>query len=127
MRFTLYHDPGSEFETDPANAEFDDVAALLGLLQQCTGADVRVIETNGWTEAQRWEVYSRACTPAVWKKFRIRTVFGSRRFPGRDFAKGIPALLVDEEDSRISPADIYPHEERGRLITIAGYLRSLVE
>jgi len=126
MRLRLYYDPGAHFKTDPVNVGFDHVPTLLSELDKAGNVEVQIIHTTGWSDEQRREVYLQTWVPAQSKKFAVGKIFGSNRFHGRDFGKGVPGLLVHEEGSRISPADVYPHEEKGRLITIADYLRSLL-
>ncbi len=64
--------------------------------------------------------------PAVWRKYRVRQVFGSKRHPGSLFGKGVPALVVYERADH-APIDVYPHEEDGRLVTIREFLKGLLE
>jgi len=69
-----------------------------------------------------YEVYLHAARLAVvrgYKAYRIRKVFGSARDSGKYFGREVPALLVYENDELI---DVYPHEERGKLITIEEFL-----
>ena len=68
----------------------------------------------------RRDAYARAIVPSVHKKYRVRSVFGTRKYAGTRFGRGVPALLV-VEDGR--PVDVYPHEEQdGTVVTITDYL-----
>jgi hypothetical protein len=79
------------------------------------------------TEEVRNIYIREVCPLAVRKKVRVRQVFGSRRDPGFAFGKGVPALLVYEDEGRYL-VDVYPHEElAGRLITIKEFLQSLLD
>ena len=85
---------------------------------------LQIIDTSQLSDEELYSAYSEACAPSVYKKFRIRQIFGSRRHSGWLFGKGVPALLV-YEGSQEYPVDIYPHEERGRIITIKEYVEKL--
>jgi len=102
------------------NQGFDEVITLL----KNQGSQYEIIDTTTLSEEELYSAYSDAWVPSVYKKFRIRRVFGSRRHSGWLFGKGVPALLIYEKGKKY-PIDVYPHEERGRIITIKEYLEKL--
>ena len=120
MRFELYYDTKKKPIDVPANHGFDKVLELLNN----KGFNYKVIDTNKLSNEEIQEKYIEACAPSVYKKYRIRQVFGSRRHSGWLFGKGVPALLVYEEAEKY-PVDVFPHEERGRIITVKEYLENL--
>ena len=81
-----------------------------------------LIETSKMPEEELRAEYTRAIIPSVWKKYRIRQIFGSRRHSGFMFGRNVPALLIENDPRGISPEDVYPHEKDGRIITIYEYL-----
>jgi len=120
VRFELYYDTKKKPMDVPANHGFDKVLVLL----KKQGIDYKVIDTGKLSDTEIQEKYIEACTPSVYKKYRIRQVFGSRRHSGWLFGSDVPALLV-YEGTRQYPADVFPHEELGRIITIKEYLDNL--
>jgi hypothetical protein len=52
----------------------------------------------------------------------VKRVFGTNKYAGSRFGRGVPALVV-LEDGR--PVDVYPHEEEGRIVTIKDYVTHL--
>jgi hypothetical protein len=72
-------------------------------------------------EDERMKTYIAALAPSVLRKYRVRRVFGTHRRAGSAFGRGVPALVVWDEIGDIV-ADVYPHEEAGRIITICDFL-----
>jgi hypothetical protein len=75
------------------------------------------------SEDEVYKIYEKAYRPSVFKRYKIRRVFGSHRRSGIYF--GIkPALLVYEEESPY-PTDVYPHDIHGKVIAIEDFLRKI--
>lgn len=73
------------------------------------------------TRGEAEEAYIRlAVPPSMRQRYRVRLVFGTHKYAGGFFGKGVPALIVYEDGS---PQDVYPHEEQdGTIVTINDYL-----
>jgi hypothetical protein len=117
-RVELYCDP-DDVNDSPANAGLREVAPLVRALQEA-GMDYAVVDVSGHTREQLQDEYLRlAMRPAVTRRYRVRQIFGTHKYPGSWFGKGVPALVVLEDGN---PRDVYPHEEEGRIVTIADYV-----
>ena len=80
------------------------------------------VNTSQWDHDQRFSAYGDAIVVAVMKKSKVRKVFGTNRYPGINFGKEVPALVIyDENDCAV---DVYPRMENGEVITIKQYLAS---
>ncbi len=126
MLLKLYYNPDEQVLSVPANKGFSEVPGLLTSLKE-KGIECEEIDTNVMSPGEIYKVYTEACTPSIVKGrmgYRVRQIFGSRRQSGAFFGKGVPALLVYEEEGQL-PVDVYPHEELGRLITIKEFLQGL--
>ena len=124
MILRLYQSAKHRFLDIPSNKDFDDVGNLLKLLSR-KGINIEIFNMDSLSEADALKAYSHAVVPSVFKKFGIRRVFGSRRRSGWLFGKGVPALLVYEEDQDY-PVDVYPHDEgQGTIRTIKEFLYDL--
>ncbi|MEZ4554175.1 MAG: hypothetical protein R3B59_09740 [Dehalococcoidia bacterium] len=130
MRYELYYD-ASEADQPldvPENEGLPDAGAepiVRRLREAATGyaSDVDVVDVSGFTREQLEDAYvSRAVPPSVRRQYGVKRVFGTNKYAGSRFGRGVPALVV-LEDGR--PVDVYPHEEEGRIVTIADYLRRL--
>ena len=119
--FKLYYDTRQKPLDLPCNRGFDRAMQLLKKMK----VSFEIVDTSQLPDDELYNAYSDACTPSVYRKFRIRQIFGSRRHSGWLFGKGVPALLV-YEGSQEYPVDVYPHEERGRIITIREYVEKLL-
>lgn len=124
MKLKLYYSTEQQPLGDPANQGFSEAMELLTLLER-QGISCERIDTSKLSDEEIYEAYARAWTPSVFKKLGIRRVFGTRRRSGCFFGKGVPALLVYDEDED-HPVDVYPHEELSRTITIKEFLEELV-
>jgi hypothetical protein len=100
-----------------------DVQGILSLLDQLQdkGVASERIDTSKMSEGEVQEAYVRAILPSVYRKYRVRQIFGSRRHSGWLFGKHVPALLVYDGEGG-SPSDVYPHEEENSKITIHDFL-----
>lgn len=86
-------------------------------------ADVDLVDVSKYTREQLEDAYvSRAVPPSVRRQYGVKRVFGTNRYAGSRFGRGVPALVVLDGGR---PVDVYPHEEEGRIVTIADYLRRL--
>ena len=119
----VFYDAGQLREDDPANAGLEELPRLTRRIAEATGT-YSVVDTSELTEQDREEAYlSRAVRPSVSRRYRVRRVFGTNKYPGQDFGGAVPALVVLEGGR---PVDIYPHEEQdGTIVTIRDYLDSL--
>ena len=126
MYFELYFDPNCKIFEVPENEGFASVPSLVEELQR-RGIQIEVKDTGSMTEEKHQEAYRKAIIPATRKKYRIRQIFGSRgRGGGPDFGKGVPALLVYRDREAPYPDDVYPHEERGKTVTIKEFLEQFL-
>jgi hypothetical protein len=120
MEYEIYYSPDAVEDADPANRGLDaGLERVVARLREA-GAEYRVVDTGELSVADRQEAYARAVLPSVHKKYRVRSVFGTRKYAGTRFGRDVPALLV-LEDGR--PVDVYPHEEQdGTVVTITEYV-----
>lgn len=126
-KLVFYHASGESPLVVEHNAGLEDVAALLERVG-ARGIPVEVLDTSGWDARKLEEAYGLAVLPAVVRHSRdysVRRVFGTRRRGGVFFGRGVPALLVFREGNRF-PADVYPHDDRGRPVTIRDFLQELL-
>ncbi len=87
------------------------------------GVEYAVIDVSGLSREALEDIYTRlAVVPSVRKRYGIRRIFGTNKCPGAFFGKSVPALVVLENGR---PEDVYPHEERGRIVTIKDYIDRL--
>ncbi len=125
MRMKLYYRAGNKLDAR-VSKDFQ-VEEIRAMLEQLTTRGVRfeIVETSTLPDEALMEAYLEAVKSAVWRKYRVRQVFGSQRHPGRLFGKEVPALVVYERENH-APSDVYPHEEGGRIVTIREFLESMV-
>ncbi|HEU4759279.1 MAG TPA: hypothetical protein VFT91_04780 [Dehalococcoidia bacterium] len=124
MEIKLYYDPSS-VQPRPENEGLQDegVERLLRRVREA-GVAYSVVDVSDMGRDQLEDVYARqAVAPSVRQRYGIRRVFGTNKYPGAFFGKGVPALVV-LEDGR--PQDVYPHEgEGGGIVTIKDYVDKL--
>ena len=124
MKLKLYYSTVQQPLDDRANRAFSEAMDLLADAQK-QGIRCEKIDTAELPPEKVYEAYADAWAPAVFKKFAIRRVFGTRRRSGCYFGREVPALLVYDDD-REQPTDVYPHEELGRTVTIGEFLGDLL-
>lgn len=113
-KFLLYYDPAAILRTLPCN---DGIDQALGRLEEFRnqGIDVQLMDTTRMSEQEIQADYIRAIQPSVRKKYTVRQTFGSRNRSGWLFGRGVPALVIQD---RSGVADVFPHKESGRIVTI---------
>lgn len=119
----LFYDP-RDVERRPENEGLygADPGRLLSRVKEA-GLSYDVIDVSAMRRDELEDMYSRlAVTPSVRKRYRVKRIFGTNKYPGCRFGKGVPALIV-LEDGR--PQDVYPHEEGGKIVTIKDYVDEL--
>lgn len=111
----------------PANKGFDltEIKAILQRLEQF-GVSREIINTTTLSDKELSNLYIEAVLPAVYKKYPVRQVFGSKRNSGFLFGKGVPALLVSEPGQQY-PTDVYPHRNGDGVVTIRAFLEDLLK
>ncbi len=110
-----------------ANEGFE-ISQVRNLLEQLEklGVSCETIETSGMSQDRLLRLYLQAAMPAVYKKYPIRQIFGSKRISGVNFGRGVPALVVYERDDQY-PSDVYPHRARQKIVTIRAFLEDLLK
>jgi hypothetical protein len=121
MHLKLYFDSTRNILSVPANQGFSEVLDILKKLKKERKVVSEIVDTKNFSKENLWDVYSQAMVPSVFKKFKLRQIFGSRRRSASFFGREVPALLVFEK-TEDQPEDVYPHEEMGRIITIKDFL-----
>ncbi len=120
----LFYDPHGH-ERRPENEGLYDTEPdrLLSRVKEA-GLSYDVIDVSAMPRGEIEDAYSRlAVTPSVRKRYRVKRIFGTNKYPGCRFGKGVPALIV-LEDGRAQ--DVYPHEEEGgKIVTIKDYVDGL--
>lgn len=116
-----------EFYYDKREGNQTRVKEILELLEKAKkrGIKCEIRDLNGVHQGDVFKIYEKAWRPSIWKRYKLRTVFGSHRRPGIFFGKKEPALLVYEENSDY-PMDVYPHDDHGRISKIEEALREII-
>lgn len=94
--------------------------------QEKLGVSWEAVETDAMSDEELANLYLEAIAPAVYKKYHLRQVFGSKRHSGFLFGKGVPALLVYDPGKRY-PSDAYPHRAGDHVVTIRAFLEDLLK
>lgn len=127
MNLKLIYHPKMLPHELPANRGFDlsKIKALLAQLEQLA-VSWEVIETSKTSEEELSSLYFEAIRPAVYNKYPVRQIFGSKRNSGFMFGKGVPALVVYESGKEYA-SDVYPHGSGDNTVTIKTFLENLLE
>jgi len=122
----IYHPKMFPLELPP-NRGFD-LSKIKGLLEQLEqiGVSWEAIETSKFSEEELSSLYFEAIRPAIYNKYPVRQVFGSKRNSGFMFGKEVPALVV-YESGKDYPSDVYPHGTGDRIVTIKVFLEDLLK
>lgn len=117
MMFTLYYDSSVDAFSVPCNKGFADSLRTITQLERLSPRTFKVVDVDGISPRELRDAYELAVTASVFKQYRIRQVFGSRRNSGTSFGKGVPALLVRQRGSGIAE-EVYPHDAAEGCLTI---------
>ena len=144
VRFVLFYDSTVVPLPDDRSRGFSEALKLATLLEKkhrCV-----LVDTSELSPEELHQAYAKAVGTSVYKKYRIRQVFGSRRRSGWLFGKHVPALFVYERNfptvvaekpgievlfkqatTRVElgqniPDDVYPRDEGGMIVTIGDFL-----
>lgn len=120
----LVYEPGN-IEKRPENEGLhqEELGNLLQRMQEA-GVEYSVVDTSGASREDLEDMYSQlAVSPSVRKRYRVKRLFGTNKYPGSRFGRGVPALVVLDNGR---PTDVYPHEEEGgKIVTIRDYVDTL--
>jgi len=121
MELTFYFPSDSAIPfDDDRNRGLDAVPALLDRLER-RGVRVRRVDPLKLSAERRFEEYSKATIPAIYKKYEVKRVFGTNRHSACWFGLQVPALVVKPTADAVG--DTYPHRESGnRIVTIHEFL-----
>lgn len=121
MRLELYYEPDNVLDCPENEGLYGaDIRGIVKDIQE-TGAEYKVIDVAGLPRQEIEDLYTQlAVPPSVRERYSIRRIFGTNKYPGCFFGRGVPALVV-LEDGR--PRDVYPHEEAGKIVTIMDYFQ----
>jgi hypothetical protein len=114
--FLLYCDRAAILRGLRCNAEIDKALERVEELR-ARGVDVKIVDTARLSEQEIQADYTRAIQPSVTNKYSVRQMFGSRKRAGWLFGRGVPALLVQDSTGQ-GIADVFPHNESGKIVTI---------
>jgi len=114
-----------EFYYDKQKSDVEEVSKLTEKLLNLKkkNLQLKIIDISNIPKDEVFKIYANAWRPSIYKKYKIRRVFGSHRQPGILFGKK-PALLVYEAEPEY-PTDIYPHDAHGRIVTIEEFINNL--
>ncbi len=123
MKYLLYYDVDNPAVIYKDAKQNEGIEAIIARPERFRpdGHPLEIKDTGRMPEEERMKAYIDALTPSVLQKYRVRKIFGSQRISGIAFGRGVPALVV-WDDVQGFAADVYPHEEVGRIITIHEFL-----
>ena len=126
LTYELFYDPdlSTVFVTHAQNDGVRDVLERLDDFRK-KGLAIEGRNTAKMSATDLEHAYIRAILPSVYRKYRVRRIFGSNRQAGLFFGRGVPALLISDPTHK-TPGDVYPHEEAGRIVTIHDFLTELL-
>ena len=103
-RIVFYYDSSVQ----PEDCDVKRILDTLKRLQELK-ANVKIVDTAGYSDEERTHPYFDAITGAVIQRAAIRQVFGSKRMPAFLFGRQVPALLIyDEAYTPPICVDVYP-------------------
>ncbi len=125
LKYELFYEPDVSmiFDTHPQNKGVRDVLEHIDDFRK-EGVPIEKRNTAKMSATDLEHAYIRAILPSVYRKYRVRRIFGSNRQAGLFFGRGVPALLVSDPTHK-TPGDVYPHEQAGRIVTIHEFLTQL--
>lgn len=106
---------------DPRNGQLTSLWPRLSDL--CRSGALTDIDTSGMSDDERFSEYLKCLWPTAKHHYRVRTVFGTNRYPAVFFGKQVPALLLLDDEGLAQ--DVFPHQMRGAYITIAQGLATI--
>ena len=126
LQYELFYDPdfSTIFETHPQNKGIRDVLEHIDDFR-IGGVSIEKRDTAKMSATELEHAYIRAILPSVYRKYRVRRIFGSNRQAGLLFGRAVPALLISDPTHK-TPGDVYPHEQAGRIVTIHEFLTELI-
>lgn len=102
--------------------DLEEIRSLLSKLRE-KSVSVDFVDTAKIPESELKEFYTTSViVPSIKQKYKISGLFGTRRASGCFFGRERPGLVVYREGAT-TPVDVYPHDENGRRITVADYLK----
>jgi hypothetical protein len=125
LNYELFYDPDVSTSLDvlPQNKGVRDVLEHVDDFRK-EGVAIQKRNTAKMSATDLEHAYIRAIVPSVYRKYRVRRMFGSNRHAGLLFGRDVPALLVSDTTHK-TPGDVYPHEQAGRIVTIHEFLTQL--
>jgi hypothetical protein len=122
LKYELFYDPDLSiiFDTHPQNKGVRDVLEHIDEFRK-DGRPIEKRNTAKMSATDLEQAYIRAIMPSVYRKYRVRRIFGSNRQAGLFFGRGVPALLISDPTHK-TPGDVYPRDEAGRIVTIHDFL-----
>ncbi len=118
MQYFYYYSSAIEPIDSPYNKGLSRVHS--GLFSSGASVVVNLIDINGASEDIINRIYSAAAAASASNKYKIRQVFGSVRYSGWLFGRGVPALIVFDDNNFAK--DVYPHNNAGKIVTIQDLL-----
>lgn len=118
MQYFYYYSSAIEPIDSPYNKGLSRVHS--GLFSSRASVVVNLIDINGASEDIINKIYSTAAAASASNKYKIRQVFGSVRYSGWLFGRGVPALIVFDDNNFVK--DVYPHNQGGKIVTIQDLL-----
>jgi hypothetical protein len=125
LKYELFYDPDAPtiFDTFPQNKGIREVLEHVDDFRK-EGVPIEKRNTAKMSATDLEHAYIRAIVPSVYRKYRVRRMFGSNRQAGLLFGREVPALLVSDPTHK-TPGDVYPHDQAGRIVTIHDFLTEL--
>jgi len=127
MRLKLIYGSQMLLSEHPPNRGFSpsEIKELLQRLEEL-GVSWEAVETSTMSDEELLKLYSEAIIPAVYHKYRIRQVFGSKRNSRFLFGRGVPALVVYHPGQEHA-SHVYPHRAEDGIVTIRAFLEDLIK